>query len=59
MTGSSGREEPQFFLDQYERGAVTGDTVNHVSYSIATANPIASANPGEGMVSESVLGLST
>ena len=25
--------------------------MNSVSYSIATANPIASANPGEGMVS--------
>ena len=59
MTGSSGREEPQFFLDQCETVAVTGDTMNCVSYSIARANPVASANTGEGMVSPSVLVLST
>ena len=59
MTGSSGREEPQFFLDRCERAAVTGDTMNCVSHSIATANPITSANTREGMVSPSVLVLST
>ena len=50
MTGSSGRDEPQFFLDRCERVAVTGDTMNCVSHSTATANPITSANTGEGMV---------
>ena len=71
LPGSEGQEEgclhdwelgeggPQFFCDGCERVAVTGDTVNYLSYSIATANPIASANPGEGTVSPSVLGLST
>ena len=59
MIESSGREEHQFFLDRCERAAVTGDTMNYVSFSIATANPITSANTGEGMVSSSVLGLST
>ena len=59
MTGSLGREEPQFLLDRCETAAVTGDTANCVLYSIARANPVASANTGEGMVSPSVLVLST